>query len=107
MVKAFPVLYVHRCVFTLIYVSLCVVFDCLFISLCAVVYFFSIVFCRVDATNWGDTQKIIEALQQMPLEGVRSRRDADDVRAVYRVPLGPESTAWLKKMLDLKTLLQP
>lgn len=35
----------------------------------------------VDATNWGDTQKIIEALQQMPLEGVQSRRDADDLLA--------------------------
>lgn len=34
---------------------------------------------RVDATNWGETQKIIEAIHKMPLEGVTSRRDADEV----------------------------
>lgn len=34
---------------------------------------------RVDATNWGETQKIIEAIHKMPLDGVTSRRDADEV----------------------------
>ncbi|CAM9435357.1 unnamed protein product, partial [Hapterophycus canaliculatus] len=34
---------------------------------------------RVDATNWGDTQRIIEAIHKMPLEGVNSRRDADQL----------------------------
>lgn len=34
---------------------------------------------RVDQTNWGETQKIIEAIHKMPLEGVGSRRDADQV----------------------------
>ena len=50
--------------------------------LCVTFVSFFVFVCRVDATNWGDTQKIIEALKQMPLEGVRSRRDADDVRAI-------------------------
>ncbi|CAM9828138.1 unnamed protein product [Ectocarpus sp. 12 AP-2014] len=36
---------------------------------------------RVDATNWGETQKIIEAIHKMPLEGVTSRRDADELLA--------------------------
>eukprot|EP00903_Cladosiphon_okamuranus_P008641 g8285.t1 len=35
----------------------------------------------VDATNWGETQKIIEAIHKMPLEGVTSRRDADELLA--------------------------
>lgn len=35
---------------------------------------------RVDATNWGETQKIIEAIHRMPLDGVTSRRDADEVQ---------------------------
>lgn len=34
---------------------------------------------RVDATNWGETQKIIEAIHNLPLDGVESRRDADEV----------------------------
>lgn len=34
---------------------------------------------RVDATNWGETQKIIEAIHKMPLDGVESRRGADEV----------------------------
>ncbi|CAM9556430.1 unnamed protein product [Ectocarpus sp. 13 AM-2016] len=36
---------------------------------------------RVDATNWGETQKIIDAIHKMPLEGVTSRRDADELLA--------------------------
>ncbi|CAN0181777.1 unnamed protein product [Pylaiella littoralis] len=36
---------------------------------------------RVDATNWGETQKIIEAIHRMPLDGVTSRRDADELLA--------------------------
>eukprot|EP00752_Nemacystus_decipiens_P005633 g5097.t1 len=35
----------------------------------------------VDATNWGETQKIIEAIHRMPLDGVTSRRDADELLA--------------------------
>lgn len=36
---------------------------------------------RVDATNWGETQKIIEAIHNLSLDGVDSRRDADEVCA--------------------------
>lgn len=34
---------------------------------------------RVDTTNWGETQKIIDAIHKLPLDGVGSRRDADEV----------------------------
>lgn len=56
---------------------------------------------RVDATNWGETQKIIEAIHKMPLDGVTSRRDADEVNlnlwsltnVLSRCPLPPVNSA--------------
>lgn len=52
---------------------------------------------RVDATNWGETQKIIEAIHKMPLDGVTSRRDADEVilgrRGTCRLVSSPTSNS--------------
>ncbi|CAM9659341.1 unnamed protein product [Ascophyllum nodosum] len=44
----------------------------------SVFFFFFFSKKRVDATNWGETQKIIEALHGMRLDDLASRRDADE-----------------------------